>query len=166
MDADILSPRHVLEPGYAAFAVMQVATVMIADDLEGLLAETKMPVGEVKSGIEAPRAEDLENAEHLMIGRNPRTQTSSSPFASSCEDFFMPIFGSPTIRTQYPLPTPMFLKPSFSTWRECSFIPFSFSRVYFPSLPRFKSYLRGPKAWVGEELVIRHRERRLPEIEA
>lgn len=44
---DILSIRHVCEPGYAAFAVMQVATTMLWDDLEGLLRETKKLVGEV-----------------------------------------------------------------------------------------------------------------------
>ncbi len=44
---DILSIRHVCEPGYAAFAVMQVATTMLWDDLEGLLKETKKLVGEV-----------------------------------------------------------------------------------------------------------------------
>jgi hypothetical protein len=59
MDADILSPRHVLEPGYAAFAVMQVATAVLADDLEGLLEETKNLVGEVKFGIEDPSGPSL-----------------------------------------------------------------------------------------------------------
>ncbi|KAG0652725.1 hypothetical protein D0Z07_0346 [Hyphodiscus hymeniophilus] len=67
MDADILSPRHVLEAGYAAFAVMQVATSMLGDDLEGLLEETKNLVGEVKFGIEAPRVDGVSSA-HLMIG--------------------------------------------------------------------------------------------------
>ena len=65
MDADILSPRHVLEPGYAAFGVMQVATTMLADDLEGLLEETKNLVGEVKFGIEALVSED---ASPVMMG--------------------------------------------------------------------------------------------------
>jgi hypothetical protein len=68
MDADILSPRHVLEPGYAAFGVMQVATTMLADDLEGLLEETKNLVGEVKFGIEAPVSRDVENASPVTMG--------------------------------------------------------------------------------------------------
>lgn len=46
-NSDILSIRHVCEPGYAAFAVMQVATTLLWDDLEGLLRETKKLVGEV-----------------------------------------------------------------------------------------------------------------------
>jgi hypothetical protein len=68
MDADILSPRHVLEPGYAAFAVMQVATSMLADDLEGLLEETKNLVGEVKFGIETPGTGNIEDADPVMTG--------------------------------------------------------------------------------------------------
>ncbi|PVH80431.1 hypothetical protein DL98DRAFT_654821 [Cadophora sp. DSE1049] len=47
MNGDILSIRYVCEPGYAAFAVMQVATTMLWDDLEGLLRETRKLVGEV-----------------------------------------------------------------------------------------------------------------------
>ena len=66
-DADILNPRHVLEPGYAAFAVMQVATAMLADDLEGLLEETKNLVGEVKFGIDAPGADVVESARPVII---------------------------------------------------------------------------------------------------
>jgi hypothetical protein len=66
-DADILNPRHVLEPGYAAFGVLQVATSMLADDLEGLLEETKNLVGEVKFGIEGPGTDNVENADPVMI---------------------------------------------------------------------------------------------------
>jgi Fusaric acid resistance protein-like len=60
LDTDILSTRHVCEPGYAAFAVMQVATTMLGDDLDGLLRETKNLVGEVDFGINVVRMEDLE----------------------------------------------------------------------------------------------------------
>ena len=38
IDADILSINHIAEPGYAAFAVMQVATSFITDDMEKLIA--------------------------------------------------------------------------------------------------------------------------------
>ena len=37
LDQDILSVRHVSEPGYAAFAVMQMSTRCIIGDLELLL---------------------------------------------------------------------------------------------------------------------------------
>lgn len=47
LDAEILSIDHVAEPGYSAFAVMQVASSMISDDLERLLANVKDLVGEV-----------------------------------------------------------------------------------------------------------------------
>ena len=37
LDYDILSVRHITEPGYAAFAVMQISTRCIVGDLEKLL---------------------------------------------------------------------------------------------------------------------------------
>jgi hypothetical protein len=37
IDRDILSMRHVAEPGYAAFAVLQISTSCISMDLEKLL---------------------------------------------------------------------------------------------------------------------------------
>ena len=37
VDRDVLSPRHIAEPGYAAFAVLQISTSCINGDLEKLL---------------------------------------------------------------------------------------------------------------------------------
>ncbi len=37
LDADILSISHIAEPGYAAFAVMQIASSLISDDLGKLI---------------------------------------------------------------------------------------------------------------------------------
>jgi hypothetical protein len=37
VDRDILSLRHVTEPGYAAFAVLQISTRCITMDIEKLL---------------------------------------------------------------------------------------------------------------------------------
>lgn len=70
MDDDILSTRHVLEPGYAAFAVMQVSSTMLRDDLEGLLEETKNLVGEAKFNIDVTGVKDLESgdADPIMMG--------------------------------------------------------------------------------------------------
>ena len=48
------------EPGYAAFAVMQIAATMLADDLEGLLRETKKLVGEMDFSVNVVREEDYE----------------------------------------------------------------------------------------------------------
>lgn len=60
LDKDILNTRHMFEPGYAAFAVMQVATTMLADDLEGLLRETKKLVGEITFRVDVVREADWE----------------------------------------------------------------------------------------------------------
>jgi hypothetical protein len=60
MDNDILSTRHVLEPGYAAFAVMQVSYTLLGDDLEGLLEEAKKLVGEATFDINGPEMKVLE----------------------------------------------------------------------------------------------------------
>jgi hypothetical protein len=48
MDAEILSMKNVTEPGYSAFAVMQVCTTMLSEDLADLLRETKKLVGEAE----------------------------------------------------------------------------------------------------------------------
>lgn len=52
LDPNILNTKHVFEPGYAAFAVMQVAITMLGDDLTGLLEEAKNLVGEVDYGVD------------------------------------------------------------------------------------------------------------------
>jgi len=47
MDKDILSVRHIVEPGFAAFACIQIGTKCIADDLKALLRDVKELVGEL-----------------------------------------------------------------------------------------------------------------------
>ena len=47
LDAGILSIRHMAEPGFAAFAVMQISTKCINDDLKALLADIRELVGEL-----------------------------------------------------------------------------------------------------------------------
>jgi hypothetical protein len=47
LDKDILDSRHIEEPGYSAYAVMQVASSLISDDLEELVASVRELVGEV-----------------------------------------------------------------------------------------------------------------------
>lgn len=37
LDADILSIKHISEPGYAGFAVMQTASSLISDDMRKLI---------------------------------------------------------------------------------------------------------------------------------
>lgn len=38
IDADILDVSHITEPGYAAFAVMQIASSLISDDMNKLIS--------------------------------------------------------------------------------------------------------------------------------
>ena len=59
LDEDILSTKHVCEPGYSAFAVMQVSTTMLAEDMAGLLADTKRLVGEAEFNLDVVQ-EDYE----------------------------------------------------------------------------------------------------------
>ncbi|KAJ9293207.1 hypothetical protein DTO271G3_7930 [Paecilomyces variotii] len=47
LDRDILSLRHSAEPGYAAFAVLQISTRCIIGDLDKLLKNVKALVGEL-----------------------------------------------------------------------------------------------------------------------
>jgi len=47
IDADILSVRHVNEPGYAAFAVLQLASRCIGVDVDILVDKMKKLLGEV-----------------------------------------------------------------------------------------------------------------------
>ncbi len=55
LDGDILSTKYVCEPGYAAFAVMQLSTTKLVDELAGLLVYTKMLVGEADFDDIVPR---------------------------------------------------------------------------------------------------------------
>lgn len=47
MDKDILSVRHIAEPGYSSFAVIQLATRCMIDDLREILTGVKELVGEL-----------------------------------------------------------------------------------------------------------------------
>lgn len=64
LDKGILDSRHVEEPGYSAYAVMQVTSSLVLDDLEKLVDDIKALVGEtdfsfrVESSTESSR-EDL-----------------------------------------------------------------------------------------------------------
>lgn len=46
LDRGILDARHVEEPGYSAYAVMQVASSLITDDLARLVDHVRDLVGE------------------------------------------------------------------------------------------------------------------------
>jgi hypothetical protein len=59
LDKGILDSRHVQEPGYSAYAVLQVASTLIRDDIEKLVENVKDLVGEVYFNFED--ALDLSN---------------------------------------------------------------------------------------------------------
>jgi hypothetical protein len=46
LDSGILDARHVEEPGYSAYAVLQIASNLVTDDLERLVESVKHLVGE------------------------------------------------------------------------------------------------------------------------
>ncbi|KAK9371781.1 uncharacterized protein V1513DRAFT_454570 [Lipomyces chichibuensis] len=58
LDPDVLSVNHIIEPCYAAFAVSQVASKLISDDLEWLLKNVKRLVGEVDFSFHIISTED------------------------------------------------------------------------------------------------------------
>lgn len=60
IDPDILSTSHIAEPGYAAFAVMQIASAMINDDMEKLISNVRALVGEVDFSFHQDSANDSE----------------------------------------------------------------------------------------------------------
>ncbi|KAF4553769.1 ER transporter-like protein 2 [Elsinoe fawcettii] len=53
MDRDILSIKHVAEPGFAAFACVQIGTKCIEDDVRALLRDVRTLVGEMDFGYRA-----------------------------------------------------------------------------------------------------------------
>jgi hypothetical protein len=65
IDNDILSVRHVAEPGYASFAVIQIGTKCLVEDLSRLLQGVKELVGE------------MDFSYHIMKSTNPSRAASS-----------------------------------------------------------------------------------------
>lgn len=78
VETDVLNTKHVCEPGYSAFAVMQLSTTMLAEDLAGLLEDTKSLVGEAEFNLDIVQ-EDYERS----VGTN---LTSSAIRASKKEE--------------------------------------------------------------------------------
>lgn len=58
VDRDILSVRHLAEPGYAAFAVMQIASRVIIADLNELTDRVKSLVGELDFSFRVDTVEE------------------------------------------------------------------------------------------------------------
>lgn len=71
MDKNILSVRHMAEPGFAAFAVLQICTKCVGDDLRALLADVKELVGELDFSFHITSTQDYSpsgSSEGLLDG--------------------------------------------------------------------------------------------------
>lgn len=77
MDKDLLSVKHIAEPGYASFAVTQLATKCVIDDLKKLLEDVRDLVGELDFSYHVvSTAEPEDEEETLTFGagsREPKT---------------------------------------------------------------------------------------------
>ncbi|KAH7384262.1 hypothetical protein DE146DRAFT_668187 [Phaeosphaeria sp. MPI-PUGE-AT-0046c] len=72
VDHDILSLRHIAEPGYAAFAVMAISTRCIHMDLERLLNAVKGLVGELDFSFHV--VSTREGSEETLVGGRRRKE--------------------------------------------------------------------------------------------
>lgn len=68
VDRDILSIRHIGEPGYAAFAVIQISTKCIQMDIERLLKMVRTLVGELDFSFHV--VSTTAGSEETLVGRN------------------------------------------------------------------------------------------------
>lgn len=68
LDADILSISHIAEPGYSAFAVMQIASSLVSDDLGKLIDNVKALVGEVDFSFHVISTAD--SSEETLFGKD------------------------------------------------------------------------------------------------
>jgi hypothetical protein len=78
MDKDILSVRHIAEPGYASFAVVQIGTKYIHDDLKALVEGVKELVGELDFSYHIVSTADPDRAasEETLVFTKSRSETS------------------------------------------------------------------------------------------
>ncbi|KAJ5166764.1 uncharacterized protein N7482_005545 [Penicillium canariense] len=71
LDSDILSIKHIAEPGFAAFAVLQISTRCIVGDVERLMRHVKGLVGELDFSFHAVSTMDPRIAESRYTSRAP-----------------------------------------------------------------------------------------------
>jgi hypothetical protein len=72
VDHDILSLRHIAEPGYAAFAVMAISTRCIHMDLERLLKAVRDLVGELDFSFHVVSTKGGEGSEETLVKNESR----------------------------------------------------------------------------------------------
>jgi len=75
LDEDILSIRHVNEPGYAAFAVLQLSARSIGNDVDNLIETVKELVGELDFSFHVTRVHERTGSESDLSrdGRKPKS---------------------------------------------------------------------------------------------
>lgn len=78
MDRELLSVRHIAEPGYASFAVVQIGTKFIHDDLKRLVAGVKELVGELDFSYHIVSTTDPDRGESEETLVYTRTNTADS----------------------------------------------------------------------------------------
>ncbi|EPS25675.1 hypothetical protein PDE_00609 [Penicillium oxalicum 114-2] len=71
LDSDILSINHIAEPGFAAFAVLQISTRCIVGDVERLMRHVKGLVGELDFSFHAVSTMDARIADSRYTSRAP-----------------------------------------------------------------------------------------------
>jgi len=74
VDPEILSLRHIAEPGYAAFAVMSISTRCIHMDIERLLKAVKGLVGELDFSFHVVSTKDAASSDETLVKRGSRKQ--------------------------------------------------------------------------------------------
>lgn len=78
MDMDLLSVKHIAEPGYASFAVTQLGTKCVIDDLKKLLEDVKDLVGELDFSYHVISTDDVEDVEEtITFGASNKEQRTA-----------------------------------------------------------------------------------------
>ncbi|OJJ50794.1 hypothetical protein ASPZODRAFT_148204 [Penicilliopsis zonata CBS 506.65] len=67
LDKDILNLSHIAEPGFAAFAVLQISTRCIVGDMERLLRDVKTLVGELDFSFHAVSTADAYSSRNTSV---------------------------------------------------------------------------------------------------
>jgi hypothetical protein len=86
LDRDLLSVRHIAEPGYASFAVMQVGSRCIIDDMKRVMAGVKDLVGELDFSyhiISTSDASESDRSAESLIHKRPVEMRQSSSSGSA-----------------------------------------------------------------------------------
>lgn len=80
LDRDILSVRHIAEPGYSSFAVIQIGTKCIIDDLNKLLTAVRKLVGELDFSLDVVRAAEAgEDGDEKLTFSTSKQSSAASP---------------------------------------------------------------------------------------